>query len=92
MRAMKTESFKKRLEPRLMEHFDAYVLVGYSADRHQKVVESNFGGDASCRDGLRIMETVAERWLDGSMFPGKRQRKIDPPDDSSGVTGKDPAP
>ena len=82
----KTEPFKQSLDPRLMEHFDAYVLVGYTADRHQKVLESNFGRDASCRDGLRIMKTVAERWLDGSIFPGKTSPTHPDPDDDSGAT------
>ena len=90
MQSTKTESFKQRLDPRLMEHFDAYVLVGYTADRHQKVLESNFGRDASCRDGLRIMKTVAERWLDGSIFPGKSAPTNRASDDDSGTSEKEP--
>lgn len=73
-----------------MEHFDAYVLVGYTADRHQKVLVSNFGRDASCRDGLRIMKMVAERWLDGSIFPGKPTQTNHVPDDDSGTSEKEP--
>ncbi len=90
MQATKTESFKQRLDPRLMEHFDAYVLVGYTADRHQKVLASNFGRDASCRDGLRIMKTVAERWLDGSIFPGTSTPTNHASDDDSGTSEKEP--
>ena len=87
---MKTMSlFRKTVEPRVMEHFDAYVLIGYTADRHEKVVESNFGGDASCRDGLRIMEVAAERWLDGSMFPGQSRSDASREDEDTGFSGKE---
>ncbi len=79
--------FSKTVEPQLMEHFDAYVLVGYTADRHSKVLQSNFGQDASCRDGLRIMAAAAERWLDGSMFPGKGARASSDRDDDRGMSG-----
>jgi hypothetical protein len=81
--------FSKTVEPQLMEHFDAYVLVGYTADRHRKVVQSNFGKDASCHDGLRIMEAAAERWLDGSMFPGKGARTGSDRGDDRGMNGKE---
>ncbi len=81
--------FSKTVEPQLMEHFDAYVLVGYTADRHCKVVQSRFGRDASCHDGLRIMEAAAERWLDGSMFPSAGTKVRRDRDDDSGMTGKE---
>lgn len=81
--------FSKTVEPQLMEHFDAYVLIGYTADRHRKVVQSNFGKDASCHDGLRIMEAAAERWLDGSMFPGKGANARSQPGADTGMSGKE---
>ena len=81
--------FSKTVDPQLMEHFDAYVLVGYKADNHRKVVEANFGRDESCRDGLRIMEVAAERWQDGSMFPGKPSKRFGDGDDENGNNGKE---
>ena len=83
------ELFSKMVEPQLMEHLDAYVLVGYTADRHRKVVQSNFGKDASCHDGLRIMEAAAERWLDGSMFPSTGAKARSQRDDDTGLSGKE---
>jgi hypothetical protein len=83
--------FSKTVEPQLMEHFDAYVLIGYTADRHRKVVQSNFGRDASCHDGLRIMAAAAERWLDGSMFPAKSNETRRDYDGESGMHGKEAA-
>lgn len=80
-----TALFKKTVEPRIMEHFDAYILIGYSADDHMKVVDANYGRDASCRDGLRILEAAAEQWLDGSMFPKNRKRRINGWDDEPGT-------
>ncbi len=81
--------FSRTVEPQLMEHFDAYVLVGYTADNHRRVLQSNFGKDPSCRDGLRIMEAAAERWLDGSMFPGKTTRTARDGDRDDGLSGSE---
>jgi len=71
-----------------MEHFDAYILVGYTADSHTKVVDANFGQDASCQDGLRILQAAAEQWMDGSMFPSFKKRRISGQDDDTGMNGK----
>ena len=51
----------------LKEHFDGYVLVGYTADRHRRLVVSDFGKDPSCADGLQIMALAAERWREGGL-------------------------
>jgi hypothetical protein len=69
---MKRSLFEETLEDQIMEHFDAYVLVGYSADRHHKRVFRRYGADAACRDGLQIMEAAAQRWLEGSAIPMSR--------------------
>jgi hypothetical protein len=51
----------------LKEHLDAYVLIGYTADRHRRIVATDFGKDASCADGLQIMAVAAERWREGGL-------------------------
>jgi hypothetical protein len=51
----------------LKEHLDAYVLVGYTADGHRRIVATDFGKDPSCGDGLQIMAVAAERWREGGL-------------------------
>ena len=51
----------------LKEHLDAYVLVGYTADGHRRIVLTDFGRDPSCGDGLQIMAVAAERWREGGL-------------------------
>jgi hypothetical protein len=59
--------FKETVSPLIMEHLDAYVVLGYSADKHQRVVVANLGRDHSCRDGLMVMLSAAERWRRGEL-------------------------
>lgn len=66
-----------------MEHFDAFVLVGYTADRHHRRVYRRYGADAACRDGLQFMEMAAERWLEGSSIPLPRNRRGGQDDDNN---------
>jgi hypothetical protein len=61
------ELLKKAVGPMLKEHVDAYVLVGYTADGHKRIVAADFGKDASCRDGLQVMAAVADRWREGGL-------------------------
>ena len=51
----------------LKEHLDAYVLVGYTADGHRRIVATDFGKDPSCGDGLQVMAAAAERWREGGL-------------------------
>jgi hypothetical protein len=51
----------------LKEHLDAYVLVGYTADGHRRMLAVDFGKDPSCGDGLQIMAAAAERWREGGL-------------------------
>ena len=67
MKNSTTELLKKTTDPLIKEHLDAYVLVGYTADRHRRVVVCAFGNDASCHDGLQIMAAAAERWREGGL-------------------------
>lgn len=51
----------------LKEHLDAYVIVGYTANGHTRIVAADFGKDPSCGDGLQIMAVAAERWREGGL-------------------------
>jgi hypothetical protein len=62
-----TELLKAAAGGRLREHLEAYVLVGYTADRHRRIVLTEFGADPACGDGLQIMAMAAHRWSDGGM-------------------------
>ncbi len=62
-----TELLKMAAGSRLKEHLDAYVLIGYTADGHRRIVATDFGNDPSCGDGLQIMAVAAERWREGGL-------------------------
>jgi hypothetical protein len=61
------ELLKRTVGPMLKEHLDAYVIVGYTADGHRRIVATDFGKDPSCGDGLQIMAAAAERWQEGGL-------------------------
>ena len=61
------ELLKTAAGARLKEHLDAYVIVGYTADGHRRIVATDFGKDPSCGDGLQIMAAAAERWREGGL-------------------------
>jgi hypothetical protein len=62
-----TELLKATAGAMLKEHLDSYVLVGYTADRHKRVVLAEYGTDAACIDGLQIMAMASQRWAEGGM-------------------------
>lgn len=62
------------LDPLIKEHFDAYIILGYSAHDHARTVVAEFGRDPSCVDGLRFMHVAAERWQRGTLDPQSRNR------------------
>ena len=62
--------FRSTAAPHVKEHFDAYLLIGYTADRHARVVDVDYGKDPACCDGLQILHAAALRWEEGSVFDG----------------------
>jgi hypothetical protein len=65
MKRNETELLNSMARAALKEHLDAFVLVGYTADTHKRVIVTDFGKDPSCGDGLQIMAVAAERWREG---------------------------
>lgn len=86
---MKRSLFEETLVDQIMEHFDAFVLVGYTADRHHRRVYRRYGADIACRDGLQFMEMAAERWLEGltPALPRNRKNGTDGDNNESDGTG-----
>ena len=69
--------FRSTVGPQLKEHFDAYLLIGYTADRHAKIIDADYGKDPACCDGLQILHAAAARWQDGSIFSGMDNNQSD---------------
>lgn len=60
---MKTDTlFETMTTPHITEHLDAFVIIGYSADNHEKFVHAHMGNDAACADGLQNIVSMAENW------------------------------
>jgi hypothetical protein len=62
-----TELLRATAGAMLKEHLEAFVLVGYTADRHKRIVVVEHGNDPACCDGLQIMAAAAHRWAEGGL-------------------------
>lgn len=63
--------FNDTATPHITEHLDAFVIVGYTADGHQKFQHVHKGSDPACADGLQMFSIAASRWLRNET-PGDR--------------------